>query len=208
LGDFTGISYTQWEIYLAFHHRCNRLVFVAAKGAPRSPTFGMPEMAEEQVKHLERLKKTGEHREWFEDQRDLALKVITSIVRHGLAPLTAQREASEQAKEAGRKEAAQLVSEIAEGVRHPDRAYVSADDPAGVEVFLRAVDTAALKRELDRRAALEIAHEHRAKNCARQRQSRLRPRICASWLWLSLPWATIRRRSQRRNVRRRRPSKT
>ena len=37
LGNETTISYTQWEIYLAFHHQKYRLIFEALPSAPRSP---------------------------------------------------------------------------------------------------------------------------------------------------------------------------
>ncbi|MCH7596302.1 MAG: hypothetical protein IID35_07055, partial [Planctomycetes bacterium] len=54
-----------------------------------------------------------------------------------------------------------LAAAIAQGVRKPERKLSPEGDPAGVAAFLRAVDTAALHRELDRRHALEIVFEHR-----------------------------------------------
>ena len=86
LEEISEISYTQWEIYLAFEHRCKRCTFTAEPHAIRSPSCVIREMEESQVKHLERLRKTGEHRESFEDQRDLAIKAVTSIIRFGLDP--------------------------------------------------------------------------------------------------------------------------
>ena len=57
-----------------------------------------------QVKHLERRRKAGEHRESFENQSNRALKVVTSIVRFGLDPegvrLHSPRRAVELAQDA------------------------------------------------------------------------------------------------------------
>jgi len=161
LEDLTQISYTQWEIYLAFEHGCDRCVFLAEPHTTRSPNCLIREMEESQVKHLDRLRKTGEHWEVFENQSDLALKVVTSIARFGLDPKAIEFTPRAEAIEAARNDAAGLTRDIAEGIRKPDRSASVVLDPAGVEAFLRSVDTAALTRELDRRAALEIVAEHR-----------------------------------------------
>jgi hypothetical protein len=39
VGNGLGITYTQWELYLAFHHKRGRLIFEVQPGAPRSPLF-------------------------------------------------------------------------------------------------------------------------------------------------------------------------
>jgi tetratricopeptide (TPR) repeat protein len=162
LEDLPEISYTQWEIYLAFEHRRGHCVFVAEPHAIRSPGCLTREMEASQVKHLARLRRAGEHREPFEDQRDLALKAVTSIIRFGLDPGAPDFTPRTEAIEAARQDAVGLTREIAEGIRKPDRSIAAVPDPAGVEAFLRSVDTAALRRELDRRAALEVVAEHRA----------------------------------------------
>lgn len=39
VGDGEGVTYTQWELYLAFHHGQHPLIFQAQPGVPRSPFF-------------------------------------------------------------------------------------------------------------------------------------------------------------------------
>jgi tetratricopeptide (TPR) repeat protein len=53
------------------------------------------------------------------------------------------------------------VREVAERIRKPGRSTAAPLEAAEVETFLRSVTSAALRRELDRRAALEIVAEHR-----------------------------------------------
>jgi tetratricopeptide (TPR) repeat protein len=161
LGNLDGISYTQWEIYLAFEHRSHRLVYLAGPNTRRSPRCTAREMEASQVEHLDRLREVGEHRISFVDQNHLALQVVTAIVRFDLDPEAAGSAPADEAVEAARRDAAGLTRDIAEGVRKPDRGTSSALDPAGIEAFLRSVDTAALRRELDRRTALEVVAEHR-----------------------------------------------
>jgi tetratricopeptide (TPR) repeat protein len=161
LGDLSGLSFTQWEIYLAFEHRCRRLVFLAETGAPRSPAFKEdPEQKRSQEAHLARLKIADEHRESFLNQSDLALKSLTSVIRYGLAPLPGERTPSPEAVAAARAESPAIVSEMAASITKPDPVTVPVQDPAGVAVYLHAVDRAAARHGLDRRSTIEILEEH------------------------------------------------
>ena len=68
VGDGTGITYTQWELYLAFHHGLHHLVFCATPQTARSPlTAVTDEDRALQQRHLERITITGEHRTPFLD---------------------------------------------------------------------------------------------------------------------------------------------
>lgn len=162
IGDGRGISYTQWEAYLAFQHRSGRLVFVADMNAPRSPRF-MPddEQRSSQARHRERLRSTGEHYDSCYDQRDLARKAIASIERHGLRR-DEVKPSRPEAVEAAKENASAFALEIGMLLRNTAKTVISDYDPAGIEAFLNAVDTASLKRELDRRTALVVLNEHRA----------------------------------------------
>jgi tetratricopeptide (TPR) repeat protein len=161
LKDLPEFSYTQWEIYLAFEHRLDHRVFVAEPHTIRSPSCPTHEMEPSQVKHLARLRRAGEHWETFENQDQLALMTVTSIIRFGYDPKATDFTPRPEAVEAARKDPAGLVREVAEGIRKPDRSTAALLEAVGVEAYLRPVTKAALRRELDRRTALEIVAEHR-----------------------------------------------
>ncbi|MCA9200452.1 MAG: hypothetical protein KDA87_23090, partial [Planctomycetales bacterium] len=159
LSEATTVSYTQWELYLAFHYGMDRFVYFAKDVAPRSPKCQLLEIEPSQAEHVARVKLTGEHRDDFEDQRDLALKVVTSIVRCGLVPGPHDSNPTPEAIESARTDSQGLVEQIANAIRNPDLIAAALQDETGVDQFLHALDTATLKRELDRRTALEIVHQ-------------------------------------------------
>ena len=161
IGDADQVSYTQWEMYLAFEHRVGRLLFLADETAPRSPGCEQTdEQRASQARHRERLRITGQHYETCHDQRDLARRAVAAIERHGLRgnPLPPARP---EVVRAAREDAAAFALQVGTQLRQFAKAAVTDADPAGIEAFLRAVDTAALKRELDRRTALAVLQEHR-----------------------------------------------
>ncbi|MEK6260372.1 MAG: tetratricopeptide repeat protein, partial [Planctomycetota bacterium] len=161
IGEGHGISYTQWEFYLAVQHRQRRLAFLADPTAPRSPLKQSDDQQRaSQAEHVRRLKLMGEHPEPFADQRDLALKVVTSVVRRGLGPASDVSPPTPEIVQAARDQAPQMVREIAEGLKQASKTALQPNDPAGVEAYLRPVDSAALKYELDRRTTLELVQEH------------------------------------------------
>jgi tetratricopeptide (TPR) repeat protein len=155
LAGVADVSYTQWEIYLAFEHDRNRFVFVADPSAPRSPRCPVEPMQPSQTAHLARLELTGVYRESFTDQNHLGLRLFILFQRWGLVP-GAEPAAEPPPRATTREEAAALTHEIAAAIRKPAEAVSAALDPVGVETYLRAIDTAALQRELSRRQALEI----------------------------------------------------
>jgi tetratricopeptide (TPR) repeat protein len=85
LGDFSGVSYTQWEAWLALHHRVPMLVYAVADA--REPgtqalkdTFG-------QRGHLERLSVARRHPEYCTDEADFVGKILADVHRHfGVSP--------------------------------------------------------------------------------------------------------------------------
>jgi hypothetical protein len=80
LGDLNGLSYTQWEAYLALHHRVPLFVY-AAQGATLEPN---------QELHLARLRLAGRHAEPFSEEQDLLGKLIGDL-HQILTPARASR---------------------------------------------------------------------------------------------------------------------
>ncbi len=160
IGDGDGVSYTQWEAYLAFQHRTGRLVFVADEQAPRSPLCQPDfEQRHSQARHRQRLQVTGEHYEPCYDQRDLARKAVASIERHGLRR-NSVTPARPEAVQAAKQNISAFAHDVGTQLRQAAKSAVSDYDPAGIEPYLKAIDTASLQRELDRRSALAMLHEH------------------------------------------------
>ena len=162
IGEGTGISYTQWEAYLAFQHRCDRLVFVVDEKAPRSPRFRRdePQLASQQ-KHRDRLESTSEHYETCFDQLDLSRKVVASIERFGLRPPGEPQASPGQGAAADR--GAGMALAIGTAIRSSAKTAITEFDPAGIQAFLEAIDTVALQQELDRRQVLQAVHGYREK---------------------------------------------
>lgn len=166
VGDGKGISYTQWEAYLAFQHRRGRLVFVVDDRAPRSPWSRRDENERtSQQRHFKRLQQTGEHYEACLDQLDLARKAVASIERFGLRPDAPAL--NEKALAAARQDAAGISMAIGTSLRSLAKTASVEFDPPGIGAFLQAIDTAAFQWELDRRSALQAVHEHREELRAR-----------------------------------------
>jgi tetratricopeptide (TPR) repeat protein len=159
VGDGAEISYTQWEAYLAFEYRIGRLVYLAQEESPRSHLFTVDALQQQsQRRHRERLQVAGEHYGFFQDQRELARRVVYDIERLGLRrnapPL--RSEVLQNARET----AAALALEIGTHLRQSAKPSSAEFDPAGIEILLRAVDSVSLKRELDRRTAMTVLYEH------------------------------------------------
>lgn len=157
-------SFTQWELYLAFEHRRGRLVFLAEASAPRSPHIeqlaNRDEQKTSQKIHCERWKSTGEHYEYFADQKDLTIKAVTAAVRFGLGPAGGIGNNARSSIKLVFAEAAAMAREILSAIKNPDRRAMPAPEAAGVAEFLHAIDTVALRRELDRRGVLQVIDEY------------------------------------------------
>jgi tetratricopeptide (TPR) repeat protein len=163
IGDGTGISYTQWELYLGYHHRRKPLVFLANEKAPRSPFCSTRTMEESQATHWMRIReKTRKHCLSFYNQDNLAMLVVASIARYGLAQEAGVQPPTNEVIQAAKEETADIVHHIAEEIRKPSKP-LKQPDSSGIQTWLQAVDTAALKKELDRRTTLELVDNHKEK---------------------------------------------
>lgn len=69
LGDFSGLSYTQWEAYLAVHHRVPLFVYAALAADAEAG----------QQLHVNRLKLVGRYPEVFASREDLLGKLIGDL---------------------------------------------------------------------------------------------------------------------------------
>ena len=73
LGDFTDITYTQWEAFLALHFKVPLLVYAPAD-AEGNVTFS-------QKDHLARLKLGRKYPEWCSDEADYFAKILPDVTR-------------------------------------------------------------------------------------------------------------------------------
>jgi hypothetical protein len=88
VGDGEGITYTQWELYLSFHHGQHPLIFEAQPSVPRSPLFAPTQSdAVSQENHRRRIEATGYHRGTFADQGDVTRKCVRSFLHFRVDPL-------------------------------------------------------------------------------------------------------------------------
>ncbi len=80
-GRGPGISYTQWESYLAIYHGRDLFVYRASSEAPRSTGFA-PDVGESAVqeKHFARLCALGKDRGRFDDVKDLVAQVLRDLL--------------------------------------------------------------------------------------------------------------------------------
>jgi len=76
-----GISYTQWEAYLAIHHDRPRFIYYPDSAAPRDPTFvadAAHKQAQEQ--HFARIKAIGRNCGKFADKQQFGFKILRDLV--------------------------------------------------------------------------------------------------------------------------------
>ena len=75
-----GISYTQWEAYLAIYHGKPLFVYLPRPEAPRDPDFQPdPDEKHLQKRHLQRIRDLGQDRGEFGDQAGLSIQVLRSL---------------------------------------------------------------------------------------------------------------------------------
>ena len=80
-GGAPGISYTQWEAYLAIYHDRPIYIYRPAPGAPRDPKFVADEAQKQaQERHYERICALGRDRGQFANQERLSSKVLRDLV--------------------------------------------------------------------------------------------------------------------------------
>lgn len=75
-----GISYTQWEAYLAIYHGCKTHIYLPSQKAPRGAGFSASdEDRRSQERHLERIRQIGWHRGTFDDEAQLTAQVLADL---------------------------------------------------------------------------------------------------------------------------------
>jgi hypothetical protein len=161
VGDGSGITYTQWELYLAFHHDIGRLIFEAQLGAPRSPLF-VPTQADQtsQAAHRRRIKPTGAHHGPFQDQGDVARKSMRSFLRFRPDPTVDSLEPSADAVAEARAHEEEVVNHLVEAIKKPNPRLVPVTDPANTAAFVAAVRSAAERWQINLATVADIAHRY------------------------------------------------
>ncbi|MFI5460612.1 MAG: hypothetical protein ACHRXM_34795 [Isosphaerales bacterium] len=80
-GGAPGISYTQWEAYLAIYHDRPIYIYRPAPDAPRDPKFVADNAQKQaQARHYERICALGRDRGQFANQERLSSKVLRDLV--------------------------------------------------------------------------------------------------------------------------------
>ena len=147
--DWSQVSYTQWEAYLAFHHDNKRLIFKAEPSAPRNPEYLVdPEEKETQVAHLARIRTVGEHYQGFYSQADLVIKTIRSIFTSQSFTLSTSVDAKQLA--------CRVEAVLRKKSKEPPESY----DPSRIDQYFQAVQEAAKEFGLDRFTAIRILDEY------------------------------------------------
>lgn len=158
VGDGEGITYTQWELYLAVHHGKRRLVFEAETNAERSPLFApAPEDAVLQAAHRRRIEITGDHRGGFQDQGDVARRAMRSFLHFHVDPLIDPVEPSVEDLADAWKHQDEIVNHLAAAIKKPDPRAVPVIDPANVAAFVAAVRSAAERWRVNLTTIVNIA---------------------------------------------------
>jgi tetratricopeptide (TPR) repeat protein len=160
LQSWEDISYTQWEVYLAYEHRKHQLVFIADPSAPRSPLRGLSaDKPTNQQAHLFRMEKTGKHRSPCLCQSDLAVKSIVAIERYGLNPTQTSPPPAPDRIAHAKAHATEIISDFVASLRRSAKIAIQEYDPAGIEAYLKALDPIVQQYGLTRRSLLDILAE-------------------------------------------------
>jgi tetratricopeptide (TPR) repeat protein len=161
VGGGTGITYTQWELYLAFHYGKRRLIFEAQPGVPRSPLFA-PTLADQasQQTHRRRVEATGGHRSPFFDQGDVARKSMRSFLHFRVDPLVDQVEPSPSAVAEARTHQEEIVNHLVAAIQKPDPRAVPITDSANVAAFVAGVRSAAQRWQVNLATIVDIAADY------------------------------------------------
>jgi tetratricopeptide (TPR) repeat protein len=161
VGDGDGITYTQWELYLAFHHRQHPLIFLAQPGVPRSPFFS-PTPADQvsQSAHLRRIKATDYGTGTFQDQGDVARKCMRAFLHFRVDPLVEPVEPSADELAEAWAHQEEIVKQLAAAIKKPNPRAVPVADPANTAAFVAAVRGAAERWQVNLAAIVDIAARH------------------------------------------------
>ena len=158
VGDGLGITYTQWELYLAFHHDKRRLIFEVQAGAPQSPLFAST-LADQtsQTAHRRRIEATGAHRIPFQDQGDIARKSMRSFLHFRVDPTIDPVEPAADALTEAWAHQQEVVTQLTEAIKKPDPRAVPVTDPANAAAFVAAVRSAAERWQVNLATVVDIA---------------------------------------------------
>ena len=162
VGDGLGITYTQWELYLAFHHDRRRLIFEVQPGAPRSPLFAST-LADQtsQTAHRRRIEATGAHRIPFQDQGDVARKSMRSFLHFRVDPTIDPVEPAADALAEAWAHQEEVVTQLTEAIKKPDPRAVPVTDPANAAAFVAAVRSAAERWQVNLATVVDIAARYK-----------------------------------------------
>ena len=164
VGDGAGITYTQWELYLAFHYGKRRLIYLAQPDTPRSPMFApTPADAFSQAAHLRRIEATGAHRGPFQDQGDVTRKAIRSFLHFRVDTTVDPVEPSAEALAAAWAHQEEIVQHLAAAIKKPDPRAVPVTDSANTAAFIAAVRAAAHSWQVNLMTIVDIAARHAEK---------------------------------------------
>lgn len=144
ISQSTNITYTQWEIYIAFHYDLQKFIYEARSGAPRSP--GLNASSEEysiQYAHRKRVESMGVHYGQFADQGDLTRNVIRSFLHFRIDPDLDKVEADEESEAKAWENQRKIVHQIAAQIKKPNPRDVPVRDLANTVSFIVAVRNAA-----------------------------------------------------------------
>jgi Tfp pilus assembly protein PilF len=161
LGSANGITYTQWEAYLALHYGKPCLALEVRPEAPRSPLCNPTEKDRAaQAAHLERLASTGQHRGTVCDQGDTARKAMRAFLEARLDPEVDAFDPAPAAVDEAWRHREAIVVELAAAIKKPDSRHVPVADPANVAAFVGAVRAAAGRWHVNLATIIRIAARH------------------------------------------------
>jgi tetratricopeptide (TPR) repeat protein len=158
IGDGNDITYTQWELYLAFHHDKPVLVFEAQPAAPRSPRFAATSAdLVSQTAHRQRIELMGHHRGTFRDQGDVARKSIRSFIHWRTDPTVDPDQTLAEDLVHAREHQGEIVKELVAAIKRPDPKAVPASDPANTAAFIAGLRAVGAKWRVNMATVIDIA---------------------------------------------------
>ncbi len=161
IGGGAGITYTQWELYLAYHHGKRRLIFEASPDTARSPSFTRTQMDQSsQHAHRRRIESTGDHRGPFLNQGDVARKSIRSFLHFRIDPTVDAVEPSAAAVADAWSHREDIVEHLAAQIKKPDACAVPVSDPANAAAFVAALRSAASRWRVNLATIVDVAARH------------------------------------------------
>ena len=167
LGDGAGISYTQWECYLALHHKKHLFVFEKESNTPVSPSCDISdEDRASQEAHRRRIEISGQHWATFANQGDLVRKAVRSFLHFHLDPEIDPMEPAADLTDRARTETEEIIQALCTAIKNPDARAVPVTDPANAAAWVAAVRAAAKRWQVNLRTIVDIAVRYEGKIAA------------------------------------------